>query len=79
VTRPVSRLDSYALLLAVDGVEAALHSALARTIEIRRHLESFPDRAAHPMDLEQIVAAAGHVAKCSSQLRRFPVPSPSRP
>jgi hypothetical protein len=76
VTRPVSRLDSHALLLAIDSVEAALHSALSRTIEIRRHLESFPDRAAHPLDLEQVVAAAGHIAKASTQLRRFPLPRP---
>jgi hypothetical protein len=76
VTRPVSRLDAFALVQSVHAVESALHSALSRTIEIRRHLESFPDRAAHPLDLEQIVAAAGHIAKCSTQLRRFPVPRP---
>ncbi len=76
MTRPVSRLDSYALLLAIDSVEAALHSALARAIEIRRALESFPDRGAHPTDQEQIVAAAAHLAKANTQLRRFPIPRP---
>ncbi len=76
MTRPVSRLDSYALLLAVDGVEAALHSALSRAIEIRRALESFPDRGAHCLDLEQITTASHHIAKASSQLKRFPLPRP---
>jgi hypothetical protein len=72
----MSRLDSHALLLAIDSVEAALHSALARAIEIRRALEAFPDRGAHCLDLEQITAASHHIAKASSQLQRFPLPRP---
>ncbi len=77
VTRPVAtRLDSFALLQSVYALESSLHSALARVIQIRRALESFPDRGAHCLDLEQIVAAAGHVAKASSQLQRFPLPRP---
>jgi hypothetical protein len=70
------RLDAYTLLLAVEALEASQHSALARTIEIRRALEQWPDRGTHPAELQRITEAAVHLAKATSLLRRFPIIRP---
>ncbi len=74
MTRPVSRLDAYALLLAVDGVEASAHSLLARVVEIRRYLEGWTDRGTHPAELQRIAEAAVHISKATTLLRQFPIP-----
>ncbi len=70
------RLDHFALLQSAYALEAAQHSALARTIEIRRALEQWPDRGTHPAELQRITAAAAHIAKATTLLRQFPIIRP---
>jgi hypothetical protein len=70
------RLDHFTLLQSVHALESSLHTALAETIHIRRALEDWPERGAHPLHLERIITASHHVAKANTQLRQFPLGRP---
>jgi hypothetical protein len=74
--RHPTRLDAFTLLQAAVTLESALHTALAETIHIRRALEDWPDRGAHPLHLERIITASHHVARANTQLRAFPLGKP---
>ncbi len=76
VTRHPTRLDAFALLQSVYALETSLHTAIAETIHIRRALEDWPERGAHPLHLERIITASQHIARANTQLKQFPLGKP---
>jgi hypothetical protein len=70
------RLDHFTLLQSVHALEGALHTALAEAVHVRRTLEDWPTRGAHPLDLEAISAAIQHTAKATTRIRQLPLGRP---
>jgi hypothetical protein len=76
MTRGPTRLDSFTLLQAAVTLEASLHTALAEAVHVRRTLEAWPTRGAHPLDLVAISSALSHAAKATTQIRQLPLGRP---
>jgi enamine deaminase RidA (YjgF/YER057c/UK114 family) len=70
------RLDSFAQLQNVHALEASLHCALSRIIQIRSYLEDHPNRPPHPLEVEAITEASRLVARATTRLVQYHLPRP---